>query len=297
MKYSSLAQLIFSFLLGLFLCSSNIALAQQKENEQALENNKSADSYLQEGHKANRNGDIEKAITLYKKALVVKPGFYAAENSLESALSKLELQKWATKTLPSECQISFGTPDKCIEEYFSIYGEPIHPKIIQTLNTWLSDAGDQIVSINLSESQGSNRFCCSDDIKVRDNFIYYKEDRAVFGYQYIGKTESGIHVLYISDSGGGSGVFTSIMLVTLISDHGVVFDEEHSIIKANKQRLLIKKLGEVVLGDRWSGNLTIDGDNLIIGKDKGWYAGTDGGGPFSKTPRDRVIKIDLTGVK
>ena len=177
----------------------------------------------------------------------------------------------------------------------------IHPKIIQALSTWLSDTGDQIVSINLYDSQGSNRFCCESDLKVRNPsdkkgsnpIVYFNEDNQEFGYQYIGKTESGIHLLYTYYWGGGSGVFKNVMLLTLIADYGVVYDEKNSIIMVNRPRLLIKKLGEIALGDRWSGNLKIDGNNLTIGKDEGWFSGIDSGGRFFEIPKDRVIKIDI----
>ena len=178
----------------------------------------------------------------------------------------------------------------------------IHPKIIQALSTWLSDTGDQIVSINLYDSQGSNRFCCESDLKVRypadkkksNPIVFFNKDNQEFGYQYIGKTETDIHILYTYDWGGGSGVFKDIMIVTLIADYGVVFEEKHSTIKAIRARLLIKKLGEIALGDRWGGNLKIDGNNLIIGKDEGRFSGTDKGGRFSEIPKDRVIKIDIS---
>lgn len=170
----------------------------------------------------------------------------------------------------------------------------IHPKIVQALATWLSDGGDQIVSINLLESQGSNRFCCKSDIKVSTPVVSFSEDGEQFGYSYIGITESGVHLLYTYSSGGGSGVFKHIMLVTMETDYGVEFDEKHSVIKATNQRLLLKKLGEVVLGDRWSGELEIVGNDLIIGEDRGWYAGSNYGGPFTSKRGNTVIKIDIS---
>ena len=78
------------------------------------------------------------------------------------------------------------------------------------------------------------------------------------------------------------------------TDYGVEFDEKHSVVKATNQRLLLKKLGEIVLGDRWSGALEIVGNNLIIGEDSGWYAGTNYGGPFTSKRGNTVIKIDIS---
>ena len=90
----------------------------------------------------------------------------------------------------------------------------------------------------------------------------------------------------------GSGVFKSVMLVTIEVDHGVIFENDR--IKADRPRFLIKKFGEIALGDRWSGVLRIKGNSLIIGEDQGRFAGTENGGQFSEIPKDRVIEIDVS---
>lgn len=159
----------------------------------------------------------------------------------------------------------------------------------------MSDSGDQIVAVNLYDSQHSNRFCCESDIRIRQKIdtsenqsIYISEDNQEFGYQYMGKTGSGIHILHTYSSGGGSGIFKNIMLIIIESDYGIVFDSEKSIIRTTRPRLLLKKLGEVVLGDRWAGDLKVDGNNIFIGKDIG---------PFSNRTADNnnsVIKIDTS---
>ena len=52
-----------------------------------------------------------------------------------------------------------------------------------------------------------------------------------------------------------------------------------------KPRLMLRKIGEIALGDRWEGDLKVDGNQILIGKDKG---------PLSKVEPSpsRVIKID-----
>lgn len=174
----------------------------------------------------------------------------------------------------------------------------IHPAIIKDLSTWLSDTGDQVVAINLTDSQDSNRYF--GDIQLREiagknPYVYFTKDRESFGYQYVGRTKDGVDVLYTSDSGGGSGVFKNLMLVMIESDKGVVFNEEESLITSTKERVVIRKLGKVSLGDRWAGELTIEGNELIIGKDEGWFSrsGGEGGGKFSKDQKERTIRIDV----
>ena len=179
---------------------------------------------------------------------------------------------------------------------YTFWEEPyIHPKIIQDLNTWLSDTGDQVVAINLIDSQDSNRY--SEEIKIRKipggyPFVYTEdEENGMFGYQYIGKTSSEIYILYISENGDGSGVFKNLMLVTIEKDKGAYFDENSLKITNLRERLIIKKLGEISLGDRWNGDLKVEGNKLIIGEDTGWFSQQRKN--KNRYPKGRVITIDI----
>lgn len=211
-------------------------------------------------------------------------------------------EPWAMKYLPEECwsgehKYKHGTALKCVGKAFSFYGQPIHPAIVKDLATWTSDSGDQVVSINLSDSQRSNRYCCSSGIRLgkaeNDRFpsVSFDTGDGSFSYTYIGKTASNIHLIKTSEWGSGSGVFVGIMLVTFKQDYGVEFDVENNVITGNVPRILIVKLGEIALGDRWSGELSLSGDELFIGKDQGWFAGREYGGRFSEHPEDRTVKI------
>ena len=172
----------------------------------------------------------------------------------------------------------------------------IHPTIIQDLTSWLSDGGDQVVAINLLEAQNSNRYF--GEVHVRKMagehpFVYVKGDKEQFGYQYVGKTESGVHVLYTSDWGGGSGVFKCLMFVVFERDRGTFTHPDRPLIDLGRERLLIKKLGETTLGGTYAGRLEITGNQLLIGKDTGWFSvsgGTGGGGPT----QDVSLRLDIT---
>lgn len=136
MKYLVLILLKFVIILSFEFWATGIAWGQQSEKYRLLEKDKSAEIYLQKGHQANRNGNIDRAIIFYKKALDVAPYFRPAKLSLKHALNKLKIQKWALK-MPLECRsvsqpIDTNVSIKCAEEYFSFSGQPIHPKIIDT---------------------------------------------------------------------------------------------------------------------------------------------------------------------
>ena len=194
-------------------------------------------------------------------------------------------------------------PDKDLQ--FSFDRPPfISPKIIQDLMTWISDRDDQVVSINVLGSQDSNRY--SGDVLNRNiagqNPYIYTETTTVendvtnhteFGYQFVGKTSSGVYVLATSDWGGGSSVFNRLLLVKFEQDQYVKCDWDKGIVRPDGKRLLIKKVGEIGLGDRWDGDLKVEGDSIFVGKDHGWFtiSGGTGGNALSSNPKDRVLKI------
>jgi hypothetical protein len=84
----------------------------------------------------------------------------------------------------------------------------------------------------------------------------------------VGTTTSGVHVLRTSSSGGGSGVFVDLMLVGFESDRGVEVDWEGCAVRPTRPRLLVRKLGAIGLGDRWSGRLEVRGNDIFVGRDE-----------------------------
>lgn len=174
----------------------------------------------------------------------------------------------------------------------------VPPKIIQDLAAWESDNGDQVVAINLLDSIGSNRYF--GDIKVQDrgaHFVYTDEsaqctdDRCranppSFGYRLIGKTPSGIYVLFTESSGGGSGKFRGLMFVSFKKDHGLsAYANGKKALRLDRTRWLIWKLGELPLGDRYEGDISLQGNTLHIAADEH----EPSAGIFKK---DTVIKLE-----
>ena len=185
---------------------------------------------------------------------------------------------------------SVGWPYSFVREPF------VHPRIIEDLSTWLSDVGDQVVAINLLDAQGSNRYSGGigvDEFDERCPYVHWElaRERGEFGYHYVGMTESRVHLLYTSSWGGGSSVFKRLMLLAITSEAGIHWNGQ-AVLQDDRERLLVNKLGELGLGDRWAGDLRVVGNTLTIGPDRGWFSasgGTGGGGP----DYERVLTIDV----
>lgn len=148
--------------------------------------------------------------------------------------------------------------------------EFIHPKIIQDLKGWLSDSGEQIVSINILDSQKSNRYFGDFQIKEsssRNPWVLYKDNQESFAYRYIGISKSGIVILHIWECGGGSSVFNYLIFLVFETD------ESYSSEKVEKKkRINLKTLGLYSLGDQYDGEIEFKGKRLKIGKDQGRFA-------------------------
>lgn len=141
-------------------------------------------------------------------------------------------------------------------KYSFIGSEFINPRILEDLLGWISDSGDQIVSINVTDLNRSNRYFGEVTIQETKNgfpLVTSKHDDGWFSYQYLGCSFSGVHVLQTWDNGGGSGVFCNIALVTLSLDSALVYDKNQ---KKKTTRFVIKLIGSLPLGDRYEGNIS-----------------------------------------
>ncbi|HFG2036947.1 hypothetical protein [Vibrio cholerae] len=158
-------------------------------------------------------------------------------------------------------------------KYSFVSDNYISPAILDDLNGWVSDVGDQIVSINISDANQSNRYFGKVDTRhVSGTFpvVDYKSDDKYLSYQYVGCSFSGVHILKLVSNYGGSGYFHSLLLVTVMADSCIEFESTSKAIK--KERFVIKKVGTIPLGDRYDGTVTYRLGFLTISACKGLKA-------------------------
>jgi len=138
--------------------------------------------------------------------------------------------------------------------YSFINPEFINPGILEDLSGWISDHGDQIVSINITESNKSNRYHGTTTIEESDGYpiVTSSTEEGWVSYQYIGCSFSGVHIIQTWRNGGGSGIFTNILLVTLSLDSSL---ESNGTSHTKNSRFVIKLVGSMPLGDRYQGNV------------------------------------------
>lgn len=78
------------------------------------------------------------------------------------------------------------------------------------------------------------------------------------GYVYLGRLANGTHVLLTTYSGGGSGIFTNLLLVNF-TIHTQYTDD------GRQDRILVMNAGEITLGDRYDGKIKVEPKSITIG--------------------------------
>ena len=271
-------------LIALFFLSMNAPVLAQSET----------DKLLQEGHKLNRAGDLDGAIEFYKKSLEADPEHNAAKSSLKGALKRQAILK-IVETFDPVCQKGsndFNVIKLCLEKHLFFKGQPLHPLIVQEFITWLSDTGDLIISINLRDTFSSNRYCCDDSFSVKltgkrivvrtdftkdygthnDDYISQEDCGAgscTFTYAHLGTTDNGAMVIQVWESGGGSGLFSTLLFTKVKERMGANFDYANpSNLAFDKQQIVLEKLFSISLGDRQETSISVNGNFVVLNDTK-----------------------------
>jgi len=173
-----------------------------------------------------------------------------------------------------------------LRQSFTVGGEPVPPNIFRDMGDGdLADSGSIIVTIDAKAATGSNLY--ADPIKR--NGAWVAQSKASAGdktlaeeeaYRYVGMTANKLLVAITSYSGGGSGVFYSLHV--LIAEPARAFDSEGK----RYERLNVTTIRTVALGDRWNGDVRIDGDAVLITTTGGIPAGQ------ARKPSTMTIKAE-----
>ena len=167
----------------------------------------------------------------------------------------------------------------------------VHPKIINDLVGYLSDTGDQVVAINLLDSQDSNRYFGEiavtpqldpvepfwpwvysvDGEKNADKTLGELWGRPWYAYRYVGSTQGGLDVVHARYTGGGSGIFNRVVFTRTEMDRGVdyrllreVESRKAAARPEVRDRELIRFVGKIPLGDRWLGTVEVVGNDVVV---------------------------------
>lgn len=148
---------------------------------------------------------------------------------------------------------------------FTYKGKPIHPFLVREFSNWLSDnQPPMITTVDVAAAYDTNKYQQS-TIEKRDEWWFAEQQEKdgdvtlyeSFGYHWLGKLATGVHVLEVGSSGGGSGFFMDLMLVK--------FSEGDISWEGKKEKqLLMSIVGIYSLGDRYEGKIKVYPDKIVI---------------------------------
>nr|MBA3936732.1 hypothetical protein [Planctomycetota bacterium] len=150
---------------------------------------------------------------------------------------------------------------------FTYHGSPVHPGIVELFENFPEDSNEpQILAVDLSTAQGSNRFNDDSCVKNESGWMRTKrsdpDDRNVFSYHFIGKLPSGTLVLHTCEEGGGSGSFEAVMLLAVDAEPATAGDGRQRI------RHVLRVLRTASLGDRADARIRIEASTVLIDRAK-----------------------------
>lgn len=151
-------------------------------------------------------------------------------------------------------------------------GTAVHPGCIQELTTDLADPTPVVAAVDLEGCRRSNRFASSAEIDGR--VLRWRnpdgEGRGYFQYEYLGVLANGVHVVRVEDSGGGSGVFHSLLFLRT---------SRRPVLEGGRQRVrhILTVVGSEGLGDRTRATVELKGSEVTIRKRD--FRGAEGWGP------------------
>lgn len=170
---------------------------------------------------------------------------------------------------PAESQAAINAALDEANRSFTFQNKPIHPGLVQEFSSWISDSGfPTTISVDIAAPHGNEYF--EDDVTVREGKYVcadtkgedHEKDGGLFCYEWLGRLDNGLHVLSVSEAGGGSGVFEDLFFVRFDKGEGYTHDGK------KYDRLLMSIVREFILGDRDDGKIKVLKNSVVVGKSR-----------------------------
>ena len=146
---------------------------------------------------------------------------------------------------------------KKVDTTFKLNGKPIHPKLIQEFEGWLSDGGPITISVDALAAMGTDEYN-EGDVEVDEEWVrYYASERESYSYKRLGRLNNGLHVLRTAYWGGGSGVFSSLLFVRFVISKGLDGHLHSDNDLTSYERILMTIVCNYGLQDRYGGEIKL----------------------------------------
>ena len=190
---------------------------------------------------------------------------------LETVATKDDLERYAIQNRAYILGATQPAPWENLRFSF-VREEYVHPLIVSELSGWISDAYETVIAVDLASANHSNRFLGEYSIREYGGrrWVEYRGDHGQsFCYSHIATSPSGVQMVECYDCGGGSGVFGHVLFLSLECDRSMTKKRDGEVV--TRERILLKTLGSIGLGDRYRGTVSYENEHLVIGPDEGWH--------------------------
>jgi hypothetical protein len=150
-----------------------------------------------------------------------------------------------------------------VRHSFTLNAKPIPPEIFRDMGDGdLGDSGAIWVAVDIAAAIGSELY--GDTIKQEHGWVIQTKPNVSLNniertdYTFVGSTDNGLLVVLASYSGGGSGTFYTLHILDVAVARA--FDIDGKIYR----RINLTDLRNVILGDRWEGDVTIAKNSIRI---------------------------------
>ncbi|HLY10860.1 MAG TPA: hypothetical protein VKW04_16280 [Planctomycetota bacterium] len=146
------------------------------------------------------------------------------------------------------------------DESFAVNGKPIHPACVFELLRRIPDRQPSIAAVDVEGCAQSRLHARGRVSRNVDGWRYEHPDLiegGFFCYWWLGATPGGTHAVLTAYNGGGSGVFYTVVFLTL--QERTYFQES-----GLNRRWMLSSLGEVQLGDRTPDRAVLEGSDLVV---------------------------------
>ncbi len=196
-------------------------------------------------------------------------------DTLQNLATKEDFERIAVRNASYVLGVSEGSMQSSSlkhNRYSFAHEKFVHPLIVRELLGWISDTTETVISVDIAASNSSNRFFGEVKVNARDGRSWVKwanSEKESFVYAHIATSLSGVEMVECYDCGGGSGIFGSVGLFCFESDRALGEDRAGKV--STRDRVILKSLGSIGLGDRYKGEITYEDGFLVIGPDNGWF--------------------------